>query len=331
MAGKRIDWPQIYHELRRRWFVLTLVGGYLLIGGLFAILIYGFGWDQQSTRWAAQLFPLPAARVNGETIWLSTYYRRVGIFEHYADVVKTEQPDLFQEDSFETRQQTIDQLVDMLLLRQEAATAGITVTNEEIMLSYQKVAAARGGDEAFALVIDKLYGLTPFQFAQEFVPEQLYQEKLQNQLFTQVHARYIVNKDEKLAGEALEKVKQGTDFGEVAKQYSQDITSREQGGDLGWIRRGQIAKPFEDAAFSLAVGTVTNDLVKTDFGFAILKVDERKEGTISDQSFGDWLEAVKTKAIVKRYVPKEAPAETETPSPAPTDSPSETPAASPSA
>lgn len=71
-----------------------------------------------------------------------------------------------------------------------------------------------------------------------------------------------------------QKAKHGGDFAAFAKQYSDD-TTKDQGGDLGWIVRGQTVPEFEQAAFSLPVGSIS-DLVRTQYGFHIIHVIERQ-------------------------------------------------------
>jgi len=78
----------------------------------------------------------------------------------------------------------------------------------------------------------------------------------------------------KKAEEALNKAKHGGNFADLAKQYSED-TTKDKGGDLGWIVRGQTVPEFEAAAFSLPKGSIS-DLVKTKYGFHIIQVIDRE-------------------------------------------------------
>ncbi len=82
-----------------------------------------------------------------------------------------------------------------------------------------------------------------------------------------------------LAESLLVELRHGADFAGVAKRFSADSASREQGGELGWFRRGVMFKRFEDAAFRLRPGEVS-DVVETPFGFHIIKLERAQPAEI---------------------------------------------------
>jgi peptidyl-prolyl cis-trans isomerase D len=77
------------------------------------------------------------------------------------------------------------------------------------------------------------------------------------------------------AQKVLAQIKAGADFGAIAKKDSQDPGSAARGGEIGWIERGQTVKAFEDAAFSMKPGEISN-LIKTPYGYHIIKVEDRQ-------------------------------------------------------
>ncbi len=70
-------------------------------------------------------------------------------------------------------------------------------------------------------------------------------------------------------------IEAGEDFGKLAMEYSQDLNSAKNGGELGFIERGNLVKSFEEAAFKLDPGE-TSDVVKSEFGYHIIQMIERK-------------------------------------------------------
>lgn len=94
-----------------------------------------------------------------------------------------------------------------------------------------------------------------------------------------VKVRHILCEKQSKILEALEKLKAGQKFPEVATAYSED--KARSGGDLGWMVRGSMVGPFQDAAFELPVSTVSNPVytdppIKTKFGYHIIMVEGKK-------------------------------------------------------
>jgi len=81
---------------------------------------------------------------------------------------------------------------------------------------------------------------------------------------------------QKRAGDLLKQLKGGANFEDLAKKYSEDPGSAKEGGSLGWIGKGRTVPEFEKAAFSLPKGQIS-DLVKSSYGFHIIRVDDRQD------------------------------------------------------
>lgn len=91
----------------------------------------------------------------------------------------------------------------------------------------------------------------------------------------EINARHILVKDKKTADEVLVKLKDGGDFAKLAKEYSTEEVAQETGGDLGWFGPGKMVPEFEEAAFALKKGEISEP-VKTSFGFHVIElVDTR--------------------------------------------------------
>ncbi|MEW6666870.1 MAG: peptidylprolyl isomerase [Thermodesulfobacteriota bacterium] len=105
--------------------------------------------------------------------------------------------------------------------------------------------------------------------------------------------------------EVRKKLSKGGDFAALAREFSQ-CPSKTQGGDLGFFQKGQMAKPFEDAAFSLKPGQ-TSGIVETEFGYHLIRVTEKKPaGMLAYEKvkgeLEEHLKEAKTRMEVGRYI-----------------------------
>jgi len=80
------------------------------------------------------------------------------------------------------------------------------------------------------------------------------------------------------AEDVLKRARAGEDFSKLAQEFSGDPGSKDKGGDLGWFGRGQMDPTFENAAFALQPGQIS-DVIETQFGYHIIKLDEKKTET----------------------------------------------------
>ncbi|KAF5379193.1 hypothetical protein D9615_005909 [Tricholomella constricta] len=95
---------------------------------------------------------------------------------------------------------------------------------------------------------------------------------------TAVNVRHILCEKHSKATEALQKIQEGQSFNKVAQEFSED--KAKAGGSLGWMTRGSMVGPFQDAAFALTPSSVdkptVSPLVKTNFGYHIIMVEGRR-------------------------------------------------------
>jgi peptidyl-prolyl cis-trans isomerase C len=99
------------------------------------------------------------------------------------------------------------------------------------------------------------------------------------------------------ADDILKKIKAGEDFAKLASDSSDDTGSKPKGGELGFFTKGRMVKSFEDAAFSLKPGEVSG-IVETQFGYHIIKVEEKKEPGM--EPFDTAKEKIKQKLLQER-------------------------------
>lgn len=237
------------------------------------------------------------------------------------------------------REEALEELIGRELLYQESKKLGIEV-GEEIIKKHMATMKARfGSEEEFEDRIAKM-NLTEEDFEDEFrrgkAVRQLIEAEVIQKITTseedirnyydtnpdlfkqpeQVKASHILikaqpNADESEKDKAREelaeikrKLDEGGDFAELAKEYSQG-PSGPRGGDLGYFGRGQMVKPFEETAFALDAGKVS-DTVETRFGYHLIKVFDKKSASpipyenVKDR-IGEILKRQKINEEVKLY------------------------------
>ena len=111
-----------------------------------------------------------------------------------------------------------------------------------------------------------------------------------------VRAKHILVKEEAKCQEILEEIIAGKVFEEAAQQYS-TCPSGQKGGDLGEFGKGQMVKEFEDAAFSAEIGQVVGP-VATQFGFHLIKVEEKNEATVA--AFDEVKEQIRRNLVAQK-------------------------------
>ena len=179
--------------------------------------------------------------------------------------------------------------LDYALIKPEDLEAKISPDEAEIRAAYEKNKSKYQVPERrvvrYALV-DVNQIRHNVQVSDDMLKQQYQANIQQYQVSNRVHVEHIlfmtvgktdaeVEEIKKKAEDVLKQVKKGGKFEDLAKKYSEDPGSKDKGGDLSWITQGQTVPEFERTAFSLSPGQVS-DLVKTQYGFHIIKVLEKE-------------------------------------------------------
>ena len=180
--------------------------------------------------------------------------------------------------------------LDYALIKPEDLEAKILPDEAEVHAAYEKNKSKYQVPERrvvrYALV-DVNQIRQSLQVSDDMLKQQYQANIQQYQVPNRVHVQHIlfmtvgktmdaeVEEVKKKAEDVLKQVKKGGKFEDLAKKYSEDPGSKDKGGDLSWITQGQTVPEFEKTAFSLSPGQVS-DLVKTQYGFHIIKVLEKE-------------------------------------------------------
>jgi foldase protein PrsA len=211
------------------------------------------------------------------------------------------------------QEQVLDQIIDLVLLKQLADEEGITATTEDVEAEIESVKAQIDQDGSFAdwdsflaannLTDDQVRSLV----ADQLLVQALTESHGGSSMVEQVHASHILVETEETGQEVLDKLEAGEEFSDLASEYSTDPGSKDQGGDLGWFPSGMMVPEFEEAAFDLEPGEISG-LVQSDFGYHIIQVHGKEEremdqdvfAQVQQQQFAAWFESQQTAADIER-------------------------------
>jgi hypothetical protein len=260
--------------LRHRFVILGLIGLvvlYAIIGGVVGYKVYKVKSESTNIRRILSIYPLPAVLLPTDVILVKDYLTQLKYIRFYTEKTKKPLPP-----EPELRAQLIGQMIDTRLLLHVTKQFNSQVTKADIDAAYKQVSEANGGPTELAKLLADLYGMNEKEF-RNLIQDQLLRKKIQNEVLLQVKAKHILIGDEKKANEILEQIKKEPDkFDELAKANSEDTATRDNAGDLGFVARDTQPKPFEDALFKLKDNQVADTVIKTDFGFHIIKAVEHK-------------------------------------------------------
>ncbi len=159
-------------------------------------------------------------------------------------------------------------LIDMHLMADAAANEGLDDTEAFTQrMEFQRMQALQ---ESY------MQSLIERTVTEEAVAARYEEEASKLPPREQVSASHILVEDEARARELIAELQAGADFAELAAANSKDPGSAEQGGSLGFFAKGQMVPQFEEAAFDLEPGEITEEPVQSQFGYHVIRLDETR-------------------------------------------------------
>jgi peptidyl-prolyl cis-trans isomerase C len=247
-----------------------------------------------------------AAEINGVVITKAQFDKELGI---HMDRIARQGRQVSDDQLTALKNDILDGLIEREVLYQESQKAGIKIDAQKVDEQLAAIKKRFPSEAEFKTALGKM-NLTEdevkMQISRGLAIRELIEQQIASkivitdaetkayydnnlQMFkqpAQVKASHILIKVDAGADEAKkaearkkieavqQKIKDGGDFAELAKEYSEG-PSNTRGGDLGFFRRGQMVKPFEEAAFAMQVNEVS-EIVETRFGYHLIKVYEIK-------------------------------------------------------
>ena len=245
------------------------------------------------------------ARVNGDGITKTALDRAVTRMQQQVQA----------QDADSLKATILETLIQQTLIDQYAVKQSITVTHADIQLELATNIQIAGSEEAWQKwLTDNLYTADEFRTT---IHDMLVTSRVRDQVTgtltgtaTQVHARHILVATQAEAQGILDRLNQGEDFATLAKQYSKDVTTRDNGGDLGWFTQEELLEPSLAAvAFSSQPNAYVGP-VATSLGFHVIQtlekadrpIPEEKRATLAEARFENWLQSLYQGATIERYL-----------------------------
>ncbi|PEJ07001.1 peptidylprolyl isomerase PrsA [Bacillus wiedmannii] len=174
---------------------------------------------------------------------------------------------------------------DMLyeMMAQDVITKKYKVSDDDVDKEVQKAKNQYGDQFTAVLENNRLKDEADFKNQIKFklamneaIKKSVTEKDVKDHYKPEIKASHILVSDENEAKEIKKKLDAGTSFEELAKQESQDLLSKDKGGDLGYFNSGRMAPEFETAAYKLKVGQISNP-VKSPNGYHIIKLTDKKD------------------------------------------------------
>lgn len=226
----------------------------------------------KTTLSMAKILGLPAGFVNGGRVLYSDFAEDVPAVRRFYESQKALNPQATVPSEEEIKKSVWDRLVKQAIMQRLADQDNLRVTGKDVDDEYAKFVESVGSAEKATQTVGESYRWTPKQFKERIIRQFLLQEKVANATST---ATFLEEGVKTKAEQVLAAVREGKkSFEDLATEFGEDAT-KDKGGDLGWFGKGAMIPEFEEAVAKMEPGQIS-DLVKTRFGYHIIKLVEKK-------------------------------------------------------
>ncbi len=256
--------------------------------------VYAKADTDKFTLAVAKILRLPIMKVNGERVLYSDYaddLKAIHVLVAY-DKTTGGQNGASTLTEEQMSDQVLWRLTNSILVKNAAAKYGVTVEQKDIDDLTANLLKQFKDTSEIEKEIETRYGWTFAQYQEKVIKNYILQQKITDKIQTDATAREAIRSK---AAQVLADIKGGKDFATEAKIYGEDGT-KDNGGDLGWFGKGDMVPEFEKAVFALKPGEITQDLVETQYGYHIIKLEEIKTDKAKDPKTGKMVETEKVHA-----------------------------------
>lgn len=261
------------HKSMWKILVLSILSTIIVLFFALGVGIYVFDMKQSAIKKIATLLYLPVGFYDQQPILLSDYWGDIDTLNYfYSNQVAQ---GVYKEMPADSEIKTIvwDRLLNMEIVNSLAKKYNLSVSKEEIDSEIDKLITEAGTKEKLADNLYEFYQWDIDTFSTKVIGPYLLEQKVWQQISSDPVYDQAAQTE---AQEVLSRLRANPEkFSEIAKEVSDDPGSKDQGGDLGYFNLGVMIPEFEQAALALEVGQIS-ELVKTQFGYHIIKLDDKK-------------------------------------------------------
>lgn len=278
-------------------FIVGLFAGALTVF-IVSLSVYSYGlyrnvWMDDLAMKVTRIVPLPMMSIDGDIVRYSTFLDDYASMEHFIAKQNELAGQIVRPTYDEVIKLLSDQYVKISLIESVAKEYDISVSEDDIDAEYEQLVGANESAEQVELSIRDLYNWDVDTYKRKVLRVSILERKVAEEL---AKDRSIAENEQAYSDiqEIRQMITDGGDFAQIASERTDDTFTASEGGSLGSFPRGVMIQEFEDAAFGMEPGSIS-DIITTSFGYHIIKLEDKTTGE-------DGVELATARHILKRTI-----------------------------